>query len=50
MNRCYFAAYEANGFDDALGYEYSHGIGIVEDEGLDGAKRFAAGQGRAGKL
>jgi len=49
-NSCYFAAYEASSFEDALGYEYSHGIGVVEEEGLDGAKRFAAGHGRAGKL
>ncbi|KAF2996274.1 hypothetical protein E8E13_004849 [Curvularia kusanoi] len=54
MNRdrdsCYFAAYEARSFENALDYEYSRGIGIVKEEGLDGAKRFTAGQGRAGKL
>lgn len=49
-NSCYFAAYEARSLEGALRYEYSQGIGVVEGEGLDGAKRFAAGQGRSGKL
>lgn len=49
-NSCYFAAYEAKSFEDALQYEYSQGIEVVNDEGLNGAKRFAAGQGRSGKL
>jgi enoyl-CoA hydratase/carnithine racemase len=54
MNRdresCYYAAFEAKGFEDALRFEYENARGVLGTESLDGAKRFAGGQGRAGKL
>lgn len=46
----YHAAYDANSFDDALDYEYKHGIEIVAKEGAAGAARFAAGAGRHGSF
>ena len=54
MNRdresCYFAAYQAESLEDALRYEFEHGKEVVAKESLDGARRFAGGEGRAGKL
>ncbi|EXJ55734.1 enoyl-CoA hydratase [Cladophialophora yegresii CBS 114405] len=45
---CYYAAFEATGFEDALRREYDEGVGVVEHEGMAGAARFAGGQGRGG--
>lgn len=54
MNRdrdsTYYAAFEAKSLEDALRFEFHNGFEVVEREGLDGAKRFAGGQGRNGKL
>lgn len=47
---CYFAAYQAQSFEDALQYEFEHGKEVIAKESIDGARRFAGGQGRAGKL
>jgi len=47
---CYYAAYQANSFEDALKFEFENGEMVIEKEGLSGAKRFAEGQGRSGKL
>lgn len=46
----YYAAYEARSLEGALRYEFDHGIEVMEKESLEGAKRFAGGQGRGGKL
>lgn len=54
MNRdresCYFAAYQARSLEDALRYEFDHGRPVIAKESIDGARRFAGGQGRSGKL
>lgn len=47
---CYYAAYNARSFEDALGFEYDHGIKVVEEESVKGAARFSAGAGRHGKF
>lgn len=47
---CYYAAYNAKSFEDALGFEYDHGIKVVEEESVKGAARFSAGAGRHGKF
>ncbi|KAH8678332.1 ClpP/crotonase-like domain-containing protein [Xylariales sp. PMI_506] len=46
----YYAAYEARSFDDALAYEYEHGIKVVESESVRGAAEFRSGKGRHGAL
>lgn len=46
----YHAAYEAKSLEDALKYEFKHGEEVVSKESLEGAKRFAKGAGRGGKL
>ncbi|KIW64297.1 hypothetical protein PV04_09242 [Phialophora macrospora] len=45
---CYYAAFEASGFEDAMRREYDKGVGVVQQEGVAGAARFAGGQGRGG--
>ncbi|KAL4872593.1 hypothetical protein BDV12DRAFT_210509 [Aspergillus spectabilis] len=47
---CYYAAFEAESFEDALGFEYDHGIQVIDEESVKGAKRFSAGAGRHGKF
>lgn len=43
---CYYAAYEAKSFEDALAREFDEGIKVVEAEGVAGAARFSGGAGR----
>lgn len=45
---CYYAAYNAGSFEDALRYEFDHGVGVVQSESVTGAARFAGGLGRHG--
>jgi enoyl-CoA hydratase/carnithine racemase len=45
---CYYAAYEAGSFEDALRYEFRQGERVIREEGVHGAARFAAGVGRHG--
>ena len=45
---CYYAAYNASSFEDALRNEYDQGSKILETESLRGAARFAGGLGRHG--
>lgn len=47
---CYYAAYNASSFEDAMRYEFDHGAKIVETESIKGAGRFAAGEGRHGQF
>ncbi|KAL4802357.1 ClpP/crotonase-like domain-containing protein [Aspergillus unguis] len=47
---CYYAAYGASSFEDALRNEYDNGIGVLEAESVQGAKRFSAGAGRHGRF
>lgn len=54
MNRdresCYFAAYQAQSLEDALRYEFNYGQDVIAKESVVGARRFAGGEGRSGKL
>jgi enoyl-CoA hydratase/carnithine racemase len=54
MNRdrdsAYYAAFEAKSLEDALRFEFDNGFEVVAREGVEGARRFASGQGRSGKL
>ncbi|KAL4931609.1 enoyl-CoA hydratase/isomerase family protein [Aspergillus undulatus] len=47
---CYHAAFEAGSFEGALGFEYDHGVEVIEQESLKGAARFSAGAGRHGRF
>ncbi|KAA8647773.1 hypothetical protein EYZ11_000168 [Aspergillus tanneri] len=47
---CYYAAYEAGSFEDAMRFEYDNGIEVVESESVKGAARFSSGAGRHGKF
>ncbi|KAL4794521.1 ClpP/crotonase-like domain-containing protein [Aspergillus venezuelensis] len=47
---CYNAAYSAASFEEALAFEYDHGIEVIESESVKGAKRFKDGAGRHGKF
>jgi enoyl-CoA hydratase/carnithine racemase len=46
----YYAAYEARSLEDALAFEFRNGEEVVRREGVAGARRFAGGAGRNGKL
>ncbi|KAL4943273.1 hypothetical protein BDV06DRAFT_234872 [Aspergillus oleicola] len=47
---CYHAAYNAGSFEGALGFEYDHGVKVIEEESVRGAKRFRDGAGRHGRF
>ncbi|EPS35408.1 hypothetical protein H072_11258 [Dactylellina haptotyla CBS 200.50] len=44
----YYACYSAKTFDDALKYEFDHGVEVVVKESIKGAARFSGGMGRHG--
>ncbi|KAF2032891.1 ClpP/crotonase [Setomelanomma holmii] len=46
----YYAAFEAESFEDAMTYEFANGKEVLSKESLDGAKRFAGGLGRSGSF
>ena len=47
---CYYAAYNATSLEDALSHEFDGGTKVVDAESIQGATRFAQGEGRHGKL
>lgn len=47
-NSCYYAAYNASSFDDALKNEFDEGSRVLKTESFQGAARFASGVGRHG--
>lgn len=47
---CYYAAYSASSFEDALTNEFDNGVKVVSKESVQGAGQFAAGVGRHGKF
>ncbi|KIW21220.1 hypothetical protein PV08_01800 [Exophiala spinifera] len=47
-NSCYYAAYDASSFEDALKNEFDNGTRVLETESFKGAARFAGGLGRHG--
>lgn len=46
----YYAAYTASSQEDALRYEYENGIKVLEEESIQGAKRFTEGFGKHGSF
>ncbi|GJN76513.1 hypothetical protein PLICBS_010628 [Purpureocillium lilacinum] len=45
---CYYAAYGARSFEDAMRFEFENGVQVVASESVDGAARFSGGAGRHG--
>ncbi|RTE77154.1 hypothetical protein BHE90_008393 [Fusarium euwallaceae] len=45
---CYYSAYNASSFEDALGNEFRNGVKVVTTESVRGAARFSGGAGRHG--
>lgn len=45
---CYYAAYNASSFEDALRNEFDEGVKVVTTESLRGAAKFSGGAGRHG--
>jgi enoyl-CoA hydratase/carnithine racemase len=47
---CYYSAYNAKSFEDAMSNEFDNGISVITTESLQGAARFSAGAGRGGSF
>lgn len=47
---CYYAAYNATSFEDALSNEFDNGVKVLSEEGIKGAARFSKGEGRHGRF
>ncbi|KAL3961367.1 hypothetical protein ACCO45_002890 [Purpureocillium lilacinum] len=47
---CYYAAYEARSFEDAMRHEFEEGAKVITTESVQGAARFASGAGRHGQF
>ncbi|XP_061569392.1 enoyl-CoA hydratase EchA19 [Cololabis saira] len=45
-----FSCYDASSFTQAMQHEFDHGVAVVEEESIRGAKQFTAGAGRGGKF
>ena len=47
---CYYSAYNAKSFEDALSNEFDNGITVVTKESIQGAGKFSQGEGRHGQF
>jgi enoyl-CoA hydratase/carnithine racemase len=47
---CYYSAYNADSFQDALRNEFDKGVDAIESESIKGAARFSNGEGRHGSF
>lgn len=47
---CYNAAFDAKSMEEALKFEFDHGVAVVAAEGVAGADRFSKGAGRGGNF
>lgn len=47
---CYYSAYNAKSFEDAMSNEFDNGITIVTKESIQGAGKFSKGEGRHGQF
>ncbi|TPX18739.1 uncharacterized protein E0L32_002596 [Thyridium curvatum] len=47
---CYYSAYEAKSFEDALRNEFDNGVEVVTKESVQGAAKFSGGAGRHGSF
>ncbi|XP_044150094.1 carnitinyl-CoA dehydratase-like [Bufo gargarizans] len=46
----YYSTFDTTSFRDAMQFEFDHGAEVLVEESVAGASRFAAGEGRKGKL
>lgn len=49
-NSCYYSAYNASSFEDAMRNEFENGVEVVSVESVKGAALFKAGKGRHGEF
>ncbi|KAK1633275.1 ClpP/crotonase-like domain-containing protein [Colletotrichum phormii] len=47
---CYYSAYSASSFEDALSNEFNQGIKVINTESVRGAAEFSKGAGRHGSF
>lgn len=47
---CYYSAYNATSFEDALAHEFDHGVKVITTESVQGASKFSKGAGRHGSF
>jgi enoyl-CoA hydratase/carnithine racemase len=47
---CFYGAYDAQSFEDAMKFEFDNGMECLKNEGVAGAKRFSEGAGRGGSF
>ncbi|KAJ4253323.1 hypothetical protein NW762_010478 [Fusarium torreyae] len=47
-SNCYYSAYNAASFEDALRNEFEHGVKVITTESVKGAAKFSSGAGRHG--
>ena len=47
---CYYAAYNAKSFEDAMSNEFAKGVAAVSAESIAGATKFSSGAGRGGSF
>ncbi|KAI1129294.1 ClpP/crotonase-like domain-containing protein [Nemania abortiva] len=45
---CYYSAYDASSFEDALKNEFENGVKVISTESIAGAAKFSGGAGRHG--
>ncbi|CAI7592305.1 unnamed protein product [Penicillium discolor] len=47
---CYYSAYEASSFEDAMSQEFNAGSKVISQEAIAGAAKFSKGSGRHGSF
>lgn len=47
---CYYSAYNASSFEDAMSHEFDQGVKVVSQESVKGAMKFSQGAGRHGRF
>lgn len=47
---CYYSAYEASSFQDAMSQEFNAGSKVISQEAIAGAAKFSKGSGRHGSF
>ncbi|KAJ5278703.1 hypothetical protein N7478_004075 [Penicillium angulare] len=47
---CYYSAYEARSFEDAMSHEFTAGSKVIAIESIQGAAKFSKGSGRHGSF
>ncbi|KAJ5574443.1 hypothetical protein N7450_008342 [Penicillium hetheringtonii] len=47
---CYYSAFDASSFEDAMSYEFENGSKVISKEAIIGAAKFSKGMGRHGSF